>query len=58
MDPNAAWGVLCDRSADVLDRVDAACDLIEWVHSGGFLPDGWDDPVVFLYAVDGIRESL
>lgn len=37
MDPNAAAAIMRDETADIEDRIDAAQDLSEWIHRGGFV---------------------
>ena len=40
MDPTSALHALRHPDTDPDDRVDAAHNLIDWLHAGGFVPDG------------------
>lgn len=42
MDPTSALHTLRHPDTDPDGRVDAAHDLIDWLHAGGFVPDGED----------------
>ena len=42
MDPTTAMRVMRDADAEPDDRIDAARDLIAWLHAGGFTPEGED----------------
>lgn len=51
MDPNAAWLVMHDDSADKIDRTDAAQALLDWINRGGFLPAGIDEETLVRHAL-------
>jgi hypothetical protein len=38
MDPDHAYSLMMDASADPADRADAADALADWIDAGGFLP--------------------
>jgi hypothetical protein len=38
MDPTTAMRVMRDHDAELDERIDAARDLIAWLHGGGFTP--------------------
>jgi hypothetical protein len=40
MDPTTALRVMRDPGAEFDERIDAARDLIAWLHGGGFTPVG------------------
>ena len=42
MDPTTALRVMRDPDAELDERIDAARDLIAWLHGGGFTPVGED----------------
>lgn len=42
MDPTTALRVMRDPDAELDERIDAARDLIAWLHGGGFTPVGKD----------------
>lgn len=42
MDPTTAMRVMRDTDAELDDRIDAARDLIAWLHAGGFTLEGED----------------
>ncbi len=42
MDPNTALRVMRDPDVELDERIDAARDLIAWLHGGGFTPAGED----------------
>ena len=42
MDPTTAMRFMRNADAELDDRIDAARDLIAWLHAGGFTPEGED----------------
>lgn len=42
MDPTTTIHIMRDADAELDDRIDAARDLIAWLHAGGFTPVGED----------------
>lgn len=42
MDPKACWNRICDhlRSGELQEAFDACDELYQWLHKGGFKPDG------------------
>ena len=40
MDPRATYAILCNENENYASRLAAACNLLTWLHRGGFAPDG------------------
>ena len=57
MDPTSALHTLRHPDTDPDDRVDAAHDLIDWLHAGGFVPHG-EDRHALLAEAQGIVTTI
>lgn len=47
MDPDAAWRDLNDETRPLGDRIEAGYALLDWLESGGFVPDALMPPWVY-----------